>query len=59
MENYRAYLVDTSGHIIYRKDMLCADDDDAKRQAKVLVDGQDVELWHLDRRIATFKAGEK
>jgi hypothetical protein len=31
------------------------DDDTAKEQAKQLVDGHDVELWQLGRKVATFK----
>jgi hypothetical protein len=55
MNGYRAYLIGPDGHIQYRVDLLCADDDAAKEQAKQLVDGHDVELWQLDRQIATFK----
>jgi hypothetical protein len=32
----------------------CADDDAAKERAKQLVDGHDVELWQLDRKISVF-----
>jgi hypothetical protein len=36
----------------------CADDYAAKERAEQLVDGHDVELWFLDRRIAEFKHHE-
>ncbi len=37
----------------------CARNDEAaKEQAEQLVDGHDVELWHLNRRICEFKAKE-
>jgi hypothetical protein len=55
VNEYRAYLIGADGHILRRVDMFCTDDDAAKGQAKQLVDGHDVELWRLDRQIATFK----
>lgn len=56
MQEYRAYVLGPDGHIQDRVDIVCADDETAKEQAKRLVDGQDVELWQRDRRIAEFKA---
>ncbi len=56
MIGYRAYLMDSGGHIQRRIDLLCEDDETAKEQARKLVDGHDVELWQLDRRICAFKA---
>ena len=58
MNEYRAYVMGWDGHILERIDLICADDDAAKERAKTLVDGHDVELWQLDRRIAEFKADE-
>jgi hypothetical protein len=43
------------GHILNRIDLVCADDDAAKERAKQLVDGHDVDLWQLGRKIAEFK----
>jgi hypothetical protein len=54
MQEYRAYLIGSDGHIIQRADLICADDETAKERAKQLVDGHDVELWQLGRKIATF-----
>jgi hypothetical protein len=55
MQDYRAYLIGSDGHIIHRIDLLdCADDEAAKECAKQLVDGHDIELWQLGRKIATF-----
>jgi hypothetical protein len=56
MQEYRAYLIGPDGHIQDRIELVCADDDAAKERAKALVDGHDVELWQLDRKIADFKA---
>jgi hypothetical protein len=40
---------------VQSRDRRCDDDGEAIRLAKQLVDGHDVELWHLGRKIATFK----
>ena len=58
MNEYRAYLLGPDGHIQQRIDLFCADDDAAKEQARQLVDGHDVELWQLDRQIATFRVSK-
>ncbi|MET4091644.1 hypothetical protein [Bradyrhizobium sp. S3.5.5] len=55
MIGYRAYVMGPDGHIRQRIDLLCQDDEAAKEQAEKLVDGHDIELWELDRRIAIFK----
>lgn len=54
MREYRAYVLGQDGRIKDRIDLTCADDEAAKKQAKQLVDGHDVELWQLGRKIATF-----
>ena len=54
MQEYRAYSIGPDGHIFQRTDLVCADDEAAKESAKRLVDGHDVELWQLDRKIAMF-----
>jgi hypothetical protein len=59
MQEYRAYLIGPDGHIQQRIDLFCADDDAAKERARQLVNGHDLELWQLDRMIATFKAEQQ
>ena len=54
MNEYRAYLVRPDGRIQSRVDLICEHEEAAKEKAKRLVDGHDVELWQLDRKIATF-----
>jgi hypothetical protein len=44
------------GHIHQRVDLSCGNDEEAKEQAERLVDGYEVELWHLNRRICDFKS---
>ena len=55
MPEYRAYIVNDDGHFIRAVDFETRDDEAAKERAKQLVDGHDVELWQLYRKIGTFK----
>jgi len=55
MQEYCAYIIGPDGHIVTRIDLTCADEDEAKERAVRLVDGQNVELWQGDRRIAEIK----
>jgi hypothetical protein len=54
MPDYRAYLIGPDGCIHGRVELICIDDDDVLEHAMQVVDGHDVELWQLDRRIAMF-----
>jgi hypothetical protein len=54
MREYRAYIIGQDGHIQTRFEFCCSDDEEAKDRAKQYVDGHDVELWQLDRKIAMF-----
>ena len=53
MPDYRACLIGPDGRIQSRVKLSCIDDD-ALEHAMQLVDGHDVELWQLDRKIAMF-----
>jgi hypothetical protein len=59
MPEYRAYLVGHDGHFCEAVPLVCAEDDEAMKKAKQLVDGHDVELWQRDRKIATFERKPK
>lgn len=54
MDGFHAYIIGPDGHIIKRVDLAYEKQEDAEKHAKSLVDGHDVELWQLDRKIATF-----
>jgi hypothetical protein len=56
MADYRAYLVGSDGHFYEAVALVCADDAEAIQKAKKLVDHREVELWQLDRKVATFKS---
>lgn len=52
MAAYRAYLIDTEGHIRAAKEIEADCDERALEVSKQYVDGCDVELWDGDRKIA-------
>jgi len=54
MPEYRACLIGSDGHFDDAVHLNCANDDKAIQYAKALADGYDVELWQLDRLVATF-----
>jgi hypothetical protein len=55
MQDYRAYILGPDDHVHDCVDLRCDDDGEAIRLAKQLVDGRDVKLWQLDRKIGTFE----
>jgi hypothetical protein len=58
MDGFFAYIVDDDGNVINRVILTFEKQEDAEERAKSLVDGHDVELWQLDRKIATFRKSE-
>jgi hypothetical protein len=59
MAHYRAYLIGCDGHSIKAVDLNCTDDDAARKRAKQMVDGHNVELWEHARRIARFASKQE
>jgi hypothetical protein len=55
MSDYRAYIIGSDGHFYKKVDLDASDDMAAIAAAQQLVDGHDVELWQLDRKIAKFE----
>jgi hypothetical protein len=51
---YRVYTVDTGGHPLKAIKLDCPDDEAAVKSAKQFIDGHDIQLWQLDRKVATF-----
>jgi len=49
MAEYRAYIMDRDGHVSRAIELVCPDDETAKKQARQLVDGHNVELWLRSR----------
>jgi hypothetical protein len=55
LPEYRVYLVGDDGHFQSSIPLSnCPDDDAAIAAVKQLIDGHDVELWQLDRKIAVL-----
>jgi hypothetical protein len=54
LAEYRAYTVGDDGHFIGFEPIICADDAEATKRAKRLVDGHDIELWCGERFVTTF-----
>ncbi len=59
MADYRVYIVGKDGNFQSSIALDCAGDDAAIKSAKQLDDGQDIELWQRDRKVATFQAKPK
>jgi hypothetical protein len=55
MTHYRAYLIGRDGYFMKSVDLICDDDDGARKCARQMVDGHDVELWQQDRRVEKFE----
>ena len=58
MGGYYAYIIGDDDHIRGRVEIVCEDDEEAKRLAKQLVDGHAVELWQQTRKVHRFEANE-
>jgi len=54
--HYRAFQIDPEGHVFGCINLVCDDDEQAKREAAALVLAHRIELWRLDQRIAKFDA---
>lgn len=59
IKHYRAFQIDPDGHVFGCINLVCDDDEQAKRQAAALVLNHRIELWRLDRRIAKFDAPQE
>ena len=55
-KHYRAFQIDPDGQVFGCINLVCDDDEQAKREAAALVLAHRIELWRLDRRIAKFDA---
>jgi hypothetical protein len=54
MPQYRAYIIGSDGELQNSVPLECADDAVARKKAKQLVNGHDVELWQPIRKIDTL-----
>ncbi|MET0220964.1 MAG: hypothetical protein ABW213_09930 [Tardiphaga sp.] len=58
MPDYRAYIVGSDGHFKASEPIIADDDDHAVKIAQQLVDGHDIELWQLDRKVIVLPRKE-
>ncbi len=56
MIDYRAYVVGKDGHFQDFKVVEAENDEEAVAKAQKLVDGHDLEVWYLDRKITVLKS---
>ena len=59
MPTYRAYLIDGDDRVTSYKPVDAETDAEALRAARRFVDGCDVEVWHLDRKIGVLERDKK
>ena len=59
MAEYRAYTVGDDGHFSGYEPLVCGDDADAIEMARHLCNGQDIELWCLERMVILPAITEK
>jgi hypothetical protein len=48
---YRAYFLNEEDHIVRRVDLKAAEDHAALEEARKMLDGQDIEIWHGGKKI--------
>jgi hypothetical protein len=59
MPTYRAYLIDENNRVASYKPVEAESDAEALLAARQFVDGCDVEVWHLDRKIGRLERAKK
>jgi hypothetical protein len=59
MPTYRAYLINGDNRVTSYKPVEADTDADAMKAARQFVDGCDVEVWHLDRKIGRLERPKK
>jgi hypothetical protein len=59
MPTYRAYLIDENNRVVTYKPVEAESDAEALSAARQFIDGCDVEVWHLDRKIGRLERGKR
>jgi hypothetical protein len=55
MPTYRAYLINEDDRVASYRPIEAATDEEALQAAKQFVDGHDVEVWLLDRKVGRLE----
>jgi hypothetical protein len=58
MTDYRIYVIGRDGHFLRSIELVCPNDEAAKAETEQLLDGHDLELWQLGRKVAFFASKE-
>ena len=56
--DYRLYFLNDAGHVKFRVELDCEDDDHAIQTARRAADGRAMELWNQDRQVKVFLADD-
>jgi hypothetical protein len=59
MPTYRAYFINDDDRVASYKPIEAESDSEAMKVARQFVDGCDVEVWHLDRKIGRLARAKK
>ena len=59
MPTYRAYMIDRDNRVASYKPIEADTDAEALKAARQFVDGYDVGVWHLDRKIGRLERTKK
>jgi hypothetical protein len=59
MSTYRAYLIDENNRVASYKPIEAETDAEALTAARQFLDGCDVEVWQLDRKIGRLERAKK
>jgi hypothetical protein len=59
VKHYRAFQIDPDGHVFGCINLVCSDDEQAKREAAALALIHRIELWRLYQRIAQFDLAQE
>lgn len=60
MAAYRVFEVDSNGHVVKAARIIdCKDDEAAAAEARVFIDGYDIEIWDGARRVAKIESATK
>lgn len=59
MRTYRAYLINGNNRVSSYRAINAETDAEALSAARQFVDGCDVEVWYLDRKIGRLERGKK
>ena len=59
MPTYRAYLINGNDRVSSYRAIDADTDGEALKAARQFVDGCDVEVWYLDRKIGRLERGKK